>query len=367
MKFHTRTIIGVLATTFLAVGVSSIAWAADLNTVPGTVITLTPSPTASSGIDWGVAVDAVDNVYVSRVADDTVEVYAPGNVGTSAPIRTIHTEPNPGLIHIFDGKLYVPTYQKVSIYALDGTLLRTISGNGTGLGVTYDVGTDVAGNIYVPNFYAAEINVYAANATGNASPMRTITGPQSGLNHPLGINVAPDGSFWIADHDGAHMARFASGVNGNVSPIQTIGGAATHLDNPVDSITSASGELLISDFSYGFEPGAISYYPASANGDIAPTNRIIGNDTQLTRAMGLAEDSCGGLFVANYYARVAVFGTPCGGNGSVTTGGSQSGGAGDTNALATTGSSPSALWFVGGASLVFGAVLAFFTLRRRTH
>lgn len=367
MKFGSRTFVAVLATTFLAVGVSSIAWAADQNTTPGAVIALSPSPTPSSGIDWGVAVDANDNVYVSRVADDIIEVYAPGNIGTAAPIRVIHTEPGPTLIHIFDGKLYVPTYQRVSVYDLTGTLLFTITGGSTGISSPYDVGTDAAGNIYVPNSRSSEINVFAANASGDVAPIRTISGAQTGLQDPMGINVAADGSFWIADHNGTHMARFAAGASGNVSPIQTISGAATHVDNAVDSITGASGELLVSDFSYGFEPGAVSYFPATVNGNVAPTNRIIGNDTQLTRALGLAQDSCGGLFVANYYAKVAVFGTPCGGSGSVTGGGTVSGGSASSGSLAQTGQPVSPLWFVGGASVLLGGVLAFFVFRRRTR
>jgi LPXTG-motif cell wall-anchored protein len=368
VKFGTRTLVGVLAATFLAVGASSIAWAADQNTTPGAVISATPSPNPSSGIVIGVATDTQGNLFMSRQADGEIVVYAPGS---QTPLRNIPVTSSPGLIDIgADGNLYVPTSSKVTVYDLAGTQLRQITGPATTLVNPLDAGTDAAGNIYVSDYSTNSVVVFAPGANGDVAPIRTISGGATNINDAYGINVLADGSFWLASNGwnsgSVSLAYWPAGASGNVAPSRAISGANTGFAHPVDSIINAAGELVISGYTPNND-GAVAFFPSTSNGDITPTNRILGSNTHLSRAMGLAEDSCGGLFVANFNQEVAIFGTPCGSNGSVSSGGSQSGGSSETTALAQTGSTVSPLWFVGGASVVLGLTLGFVAVRRRTR
>lgn len=371
MKFGTRTIVGFLATVFLAVGVSTIAWAADANTTPGSLISMVPSPSASSGIVTGVAIDSVGNQYYSRQADNEVVVYAPGTVGTAAPMRSISV-PNPNLITIgSDNKLYVASSGRVSIFSLTGTLLAEITGAATNIQYALDVDVDGAGNIYVTDYISDSILIFAPGSNGNVAPIRTIAGNLTTLEAPYGIQVFSDGSFWLANYlsnsPQGNLDYWPAGSNGNVAPTKTISGPNMGIAHPVDSITNAAGELVISGYTSAND-GAVAFFPSVAIGNVAPTTRIVGGNTHLSRAMGLDEDSCGGLFVANYYQEVAVFGTPClGSQGGSSGSGSSSGSSANSSTLAETGSTVSPLWFIGGASLIVGLVLALATLRRRTR
>lgn len=370
MKFGARTLVGAMAAILLAVGVSSIAWAADMNTTPGALISMVPSPVSSSGIVTGVAIDSAGNQYYSRQADNEVVVYAPGTVGTSAPIRSIPVQ-NPALITIgSDNKLYVAGGNRVSIFSLTGSPLAQISGPNTTIQHSLDVDVDGAGNIYVSDYISESILVFASGSTGDVAPTRTIGGNLTTLEAPYGIQVFSDGSFWVANYRNnspqGNADFWPAGSNGNMAPTKSISGPNMGITHPVDSITNSAGQLVISGYTSNGD-GAVAFFPSVAIGNVAPTTRIVGSNTHLNRALGLDEDSCGGLFVANYYQEVAIFGTPCAGSGSVNSGGSQSGGSVSSAALAETGSAPSPLWFVGGASVILGLVLAVAALRRRTR
>jgi len=60
--------------------------------------------------------------------------------------------------------------------------MATIAGVNTGLFPT-GIALDGAGNIYVAN--QGSITVYAAGASGNATPIATIAGVNTGLNVPV--------------------------------------------------------------------------------------------------------------------------------------------------------------------------------------
>jgi len=62
--------------------------------------------------------------------------------------------------------------------------VATIAGSNTGLQEPIGIALDGAGNIYIANALSNTITVYAAGASGNATPTATIN---TGLNGPTAI------------------------------------------------------------------------------------------------------------------------------------------------------------------------------------
>jgi hypothetical protein len=92
------------------------------------------------------------------------------------------------------GRLYVANSNSILIYAAgatgDATPVATIAGPSTGLAGAKTPAFDGTGRLYVV-ISNTSITVYAAGATGDASPIATITGPSTGLSAPLGVAVGP--------------------------------------------------------------------------------------------------------------------------------------------------------------------------------
>ncbi|PYO70626.1 MAG: hypothetical protein DMD64_16905, partial [Gemmatimonadetes bacterium] len=101
--------------------------------------------------------------------------------------------------------------------------------------------------------FGSSITVYAAGASGNATPTATIAGGNTGLNFPNGVAL-----------DGA----------GNIYVVNEFSG-------------SAGG------------PGTITVYAAGASGNVTPTATIAGGNTGLSIANGIAVDGAGNIYVTS--------------------------------------------------------------------
>ena len=115
----------------------------------------------------------------------------------------------------------LPTHAtSITVYAAgasgNATPTATIAGGNTGLGVPYGIALDGAGNIYVANAGGNSITVYAAGASGNATPTATIAGGNTGLCVPIGIALDGAGKIYVANNDcgSQHITVFAAGRAG---------------------------------------------------------------------------------------------------------------------------------------------------------
>src|SRR5262245_18444645 len=154
------------------------------------------------------------------------------------------TEPQPDVFSI-QGPLYVADFTSSSIEVFapgdtgNATPTTTIQGNATGLNNPCDIARDTAGNLYVSNGPAftgsgGSITVYAAGASGNATPMYTITGSNTGLNYPCGVALDAIGQLYVANYDSNSVSVYPVGANGNATPVVTIAGNNTGLNGPHD-------------------------------------------------------------------------------------------------------------------------------------
>jgi len=206
----------------------------------------------STGLDFpsGIALDASGKIYVANQSGASVTIYAAGTTGNTAPTVTITTglsRPN-GLALDGKGNIYIADEGNGNIleFAANPTGNETATATiTTGLGYVHALALDSAGNIYVTDanggggvgslwnrfftVYAAvaatgSVTVYAAGATGNATPTATISGSSTGLNHPNGIAIDSDGNIYVANNGGPSVTVYAKGATGNATPTATISG-----------------------------------------------------------------------------------------------------------------------------------------------
>src|SRR3989475_760967 len=274
-------------------------------------------------------------LYVVNSGANSVAAYAPGASGDAAPTAVIHGGSNTGLngprgIALdAPGNIYVANYSvgTVTVYAPGAsgyaTPSATIAGSNTGLSWPWGIARDAAGNLYVVNSWSSSgstsITVYAAGASGNATPSATITGNNTGLSGPHGIALDAAGRLYVANGGSNTITVYAAGATGNRAPIPTIAGANTGLSGPIGLAFDPAGRLYVTN-----DAGSVTVYAAGASGNVAPIATIGGSsstdNTGLNYTVGIARDGAGRLYVTNPGPNtVTVFAAGASGNATPAT------------------------------------------------
>src|SRR2546427_70484 len=111
----------------------------------------------------------------------------------------------------------------------------TIAGGNAGLNSAFGIALDGAGNIFVTNQGSNSITVYAAGASGNATPTATIAGGNTGLHSPAGIALDGAGNIYVTNVSlisPNSITVYAAGASGDATPTATIAGVNTGLNAP---------------------------------------------------------------------------------------------------------------------------------------
>ena len=167
--------------------------------------------------------------------------------------------------------------------------------------VVGSVTTDSTGQIYVggnlnPGYV---ILVYAAGASGAATPVRTITLDALGEFYPISMTVDASGKLYVAggeteDTNGG-VAVFAADANGAATPLQLITNA--DLLEPLSMAVDTTGQIYLSGLTE--TKGEILVFAAGATGTPTPIHTIsapASSSTQVNSFWGLAVDSQGSLY-----------------------------------------------------------------------
>ncbi len=305
------------------------------NSAPIAIISLTSPNTGESYSPQGIAVDSSGNIYGAG-AGYSVFVYSPGSNGNAAPVATISTTMTTGLAWPqgialdSSGKIYVadPGVGSVFVYPAgsngNAAPIATFREMSSDLSYPVGIAVDSSGKIYVADQGVSSVFVYSAGSNGNVAPIATISGSSTGLVQPYGIAVDSSGKIYVAN-EGSYrtlvgtVTVYSAGSNGNVAPIATISGSKTGLAEPQGIAVDSSGKISVAGFDSSEHP-SVWVYPAlgSSTGMLneAPIATIAGSNTGLSFPQGIAVDSSGNIYVADFLA-TGVFVYSAGSNGNV--------------------------------------------------
>ena len=147
--------------------------------------------------------------------------------------------------------------------------------------------------LFITVEHVNKMSVYRRTAQGDDDPMRVIQGPSTELADPHGIYVdVENNEIYITNHGHWRRTRFGEGYNikGDSKLARLRGNEGPYPGTP-DPLAPSTGK---------FVPSAITVYPRSGNGDVAPVRMIQGPKTRLNLPLGILLDTASNqLVVAN--------------------------------------------------------------------
>lgn len=215
------------------------------------------------------------------------------------------------------GTIYVADYgaNKIDVFApgANGNVapIRTISGSATQLGGPADVAVDAAGDVYSSNFNINTITEYAPGASGNVAPIRTIAGSLTNLGNNDDFSLTPDGTLFVGNDSGpSPIVVFGPGQTGNVAPLRQLSGSNTGLSS-VDGVgADATGTAYVANTG----ASEISVFAPGATGNVAPVRTIVGSNTGLSEPDDVKVGFSGQIVVSDANDSLLTFAPGASGN-----------------------------------------------------
>jgi len=273
---------------------------------PGTGVPDVPS---------GIALDASDNVYVTKKATDEIQKFdKDGNLlaelgGTGNTDGKLN---DPAAIDIGpDGNLYVAdtTNERIQILDTSGGYVDQWGSAGSGLGqVTDPAGIAVnptTGNVYVGDTGNNRIEEF--DPSGTALRTWGVFGSEDGnFKSPKGIAIDGAGHVWVADSTNNRIQEF-SATGTFIAKWGTTGSQLGGLSKPTDLAIDGEGTVWVVDSGHNrLERFTTAGTPLSMLGAAAGASGL--KTGQFSTPIGLAIDSTGRFLVTDSNNnRVQVF------------------------------------------------------------
>lgn len=242
-----------LSTSLAVTGLASASAAAATKVVDR------PPTSAVSGAQVGAIHDlAYAGGRLYTLDADTVRVFAPGAAGDAVPQRTVPVDPEPG------------QQGRALAVGADGTIF-VLASSEDGL--------------------ASTVYRFEANGAGSTS----FDNAYVDLVSPIDIAERP-GGIALLDNDSNAVFFYGFAQNGQPTPAGGIDAGSntqTQIFGPAAIDTAPDGRLVVSGQDW------VSVFAASANGDVAPQQRLQGPSTQIGITLGAGLDAQGNLYVGS--------------------------------------------------------------------
>ncbi len=293
--------------------------------LPGGASAIAPTTTLHGTFVLGYPTDSNGNaIFYFDLNASQWYVQSGQGVAMSAGPTNLYVVASSGAIfstpvNVVPQTLYVPNYTSSSAASIsqwptnaNGNVAPStqITGVATTLVGPTAVTRDASGNIYVADFDASAVDVFAAGASGNVAPIHHINGSLTGISGAEGIGVDSGSNIYVSNRNANTVAIFAAGSDGNVAPARLISGAATLLSSPQQIVVNSGGDFYVSNSANA----SIEYFDSLANGNAAPVRVLSGSNTGLTHTFGMAVDSAGVIYALNG-AAITIY--PAGSDGNV--------------------------------------------------
>jgi sugar lactone lactonase YvrE len=306
----------------------------------GTAITATLAGPA------GVAIDSSGNIYIATYADNRIRVVnstgiintfagnsAYGFAGDGGPALSAQLSSPRGICLDASANLYFADRWNNRIRKIAGGTISTIAGSGQGnfggdggaaisaqLSSPDGVAVDLTGNLYISDMLNNRVRMVSPTGTITTFAGNGIAGfsgdggaaTSAELNQPAGLAVDASGNLYIADSNNAVVRKVTP--QGTISTVAGIGGTEGYsgdggqagkatLMAPLGVALDSSGNLYIADY-YGWirevnaSTGVISTLAGNGNngytGDGGPATAA-----QFYNPVAVAVDSSGNVYVAD--------------------------------------------------------------------
>ena len=241
----------------------------------------------------GIAFDSAGYIYVCNFNRPAFGKNA-GSVYAADPNpRTVHNDiDNPYAIALDPSdRLYVAnTYgtkldNTVAVFEPHSNVLFELLS--TGISDPVSLVVDSAGNLYVANFGASDVTVYAP---GSTSPSYTIS---DGIGAPRALTLDQNGNLYVANASLNDVTIYAPGTQ---TPLRTI---SKQVNAPDALAIDPLGKLYVANWmTYG---GTITVY------DLATGQLLHKITNAIYEPYSIAVDQNGRLYVANFFRSVVIF------------------------------------------------------------
>jgi len=266
----------------------------DLSAAPNDFTLAILYPRGQIDGPYGIAVDAMGDIWVTNIGDNSIAELSPLGVVLTKPAITGNGLSEPyGIAIDGNGYLWVADYGVSGLSSFTSTGAAVTSTTTGGLNTPEFIAIDASNNLWVDNLLGAGLSAFT-NSSGTPT---AVTGSPFGsgvLDGAYGMAIDTAGNIWLANKSGATPELVEYNSTASSHSTYTGGGLGGATGLAIDP----SGNIWISDTNNENDnnSSAVSKF-SSSGGAVTGADGYVGGG--LDSPYGIAIDSNGNVFVAN--------------------------------------------------------------------